>query len=154
MRRHLQSESIALRSAELEAITTDGHRTRLNGNMEFPEEIPSLLKHGAEGIGLYRTEFLFLNRALPPTEEEHYRAYREVLEAMGNRQVTIRTLDLGGDKVPGKKPEKESNPRDGSARDSLLPAAPRDVSGAAAGAVARIGAREFAGDVPPHLGVV
>ncbi len=83
---------------------------KLNGNMEFTEEIPSLLAHGAEGIGLYRTEFLFLNRTEPPTEEEHYKCYREVLEAMGGRPVTIRTLDLGGDKVPGKKPDREANP--------------------------------------------
>ena len=110
MRRHLAVEATALRTAELRAVTTDGVEVHLNGNIEFPEEIPSLLAHGAEGIGLYRTEFLFLNRPLPPTEEEHYQAYREVLLAMGNRPVTIRTLDLGGDKVPGKKIEKETNP--------------------------------------------
>ncbi len=110
MRRHLAVEASALRTAELRAVTMDGVVVHLNGNIEFPEEIPSLLAHGAEGIGLYRTEFLFLNRPLPPTEEEHYEAYREVLLAMGNRPVTIRTLDLGGDKVPGKKPEKEANP--------------------------------------------
>jgi phosphotransferase system enzyme I (PtsI) len=110
MRRQLQSEQAALRTAELPALTLDGVRVRLNGNMEFPEEIPSLLAHGAEGIGLYRTEFLFLNRTNPPTEEEHFESYKQVLEAMGNRPVTIRTLDLGGDKVPGKKHDKEINP--------------------------------------------
>ncbi len=110
MRRNLASEASALRTAELLAVTTDGTRVRLNGNMEFPEEIPSLLAHGAEGIGLYRTEFLFLNRTTAPTEEEHYQCYREVLQAMGGRPVTIRTLDLGGDKVPGKKPDREVNP--------------------------------------------
>lgn len=110
MRRQLQTEQLALKTAELPAVTSDGIRVRLNGNMEFPEEIPSLLAHGAEGIGLYRTEFLFLNRALPPTEEEHFESYKQVLQAMGDRPVTIRTLDLGGDKVPGKKVEKETNP--------------------------------------------
>jgi phosphotransferase system enzyme I (PtsI) len=110
MRRQLVSEEEALKTAELPAVTTDGLRVRLNGNIEFPEEIPSLLAHGAEGIGLYRTEFLFLNRTSAPTEEEHYESYKQVLQAMGNRPVTIRTLDLGGDKVPGKKPEKETNP--------------------------------------------
>ena len=110
MRRQLQTEQLALKTAELPALTSDGVRVRLNGNMEFPEEIPSLLAHGAEGIGLYRTEFLFLNRALPPTEEEHFESYKQVLQAMGDRPVTIRTLDLGGDKVPGKKVEKETNP--------------------------------------------
>ena len=110
LRRHLASEATALKTAELEARTQDGERIHLNGNIEFPEEIPSLLAHGAEGIGLYRTEFLFLNRATPPTEDEHFQVYKTVLEAMGGRSVTIRTLDLGGDKVPGKKPEKETNP--------------------------------------------
>ena len=110
MRRQLQTEQLALKTAVLPALTSDGVRVRLNGNMVFPEEIPSLLAHGAEGIGLYRTEFLFLNRALPPTEEEHFESYKQVLQAMGDRPVTIRTLDLGGDKVPGKKVEKETNP--------------------------------------------
>ncbi|MFZ5442263.1 MAG: phosphoenolpyruvate--protein phosphotransferase [Myxococcota bacterium] len=110
MRRQLQTEQLALKTAELPAVTTDGVRVRLNGNIEFPEEIPSLLAHGAEGIGLYRTEFLFLNRTTPPSEEEHFESYKQVLEAMGDKPVTIRTLDLGGDKVPGKKPDKEINP--------------------------------------------
>ncbi|MFT3840234.1 MAG: phosphoenolpyruvate--protein phosphotransferase [Myxococcaceae bacterium] len=110
MRRNLATEATALKTAELLAISTDGVRVRLNGNMEFPEEIPSLLAHGAEGIGLYRTEFLFLNRSTAPTEEEHYQCYKEVLQAMGMRPVTIRTLDLGGDKVPGKKLDREVNP--------------------------------------------
>lgn len=110
MRRQMQSEQLALKTAELPAITSDGVRVRLNGNMEFPEEIPSLLAHGAEGIGLYRTEFLFLNRSTPPSEEEHFESYKQVLQAMGDKPVTIRTLDLGGDKVPGKKVDKENNP--------------------------------------------
>jgi phosphotransferase system enzyme I (PtsI) len=106
-----QSEQLALRSKDLPATSVDGYRIRLNGNMEFLEEIPSLLAHGAEGIGLYRTEFMFLDRKNVPSEEEHYRAYKQVLEAMGGRPVTIRTLDLGGDKVPSKtKHEKEPNP--------------------------------------------
>lgn len=110
MRRQLASEAIALKTAELPSITIDGQRVRLNGNIEFVDEIPSLLAHGAEGIGLYRTEFLFLDRPAPPTEEEHFEAYKAVLLAMGDRPVTIRTLDLGGDKIPGKKWEKEINP--------------------------------------------
>ncbi|MDY7227534.1 phosphoenolpyruvate--protein phosphotransferase [Hyalangium rubrum] len=106
-----QSEELALRTKDLPAVSTEGYRIRLNGNMEFLEEIPSLLAHGAEGIGLYRTEFMFLDRKTVPSEEEHYRAYKQVLEAMGGRPVTIRTLDLGGDKVPGKvKHEREPNP--------------------------------------------
>jgi phosphotransferase system enzyme I (PtsI) len=110
-RRYQESERLALTTKDQPAISTDNYRIRLYGNMEFLEEIPSLLAHGAEGIGLYRTEFMFLDRKTAPTEEEHYRAYRQVLEAMGGRPVTIRTLDLGGDKVPGKtKHEKEPNP--------------------------------------------
>ncbi len=105
------SEQLALRTKDSPATSSDGFRIRLNGNMEFLEEIPSLLAHGAEGIGLYRTEFMFLDRKSVPSEEEHYRAYKQVLEAMGGRPVTIRTLDLGGDKVPSKsKHEKEPNP--------------------------------------------
>lgn len=111
IRRHVESDQAAMATRELPAVSTDGYRIRLNGNMEFIEEIPSLLAHGAEGVGLYRTEFLFLDRQTSPTEEEHYRAYRQVLEAMEGRPVTIRTLDLGGDKVHAKgKFEKEPNP--------------------------------------------
>jgi phosphotransferase system enzyme I (PtsI) len=110
MRRQQANEVQALKTAELPCITIDGFSVRLNGNIEFADEIPSLLAHGAEGIGLYRTEFLFLDRPAPPTEEEHYQAYRTVLESMGERPVTIRTLDLGADKVPGKKWEREANP--------------------------------------------
>jgi len=101
----------ALQAAQLPAVTTDGFRVRMQGNMEFLEEIPELLAAGAEGIGLYRTEFLFLDRLEAPTEEEHYLAYRSVLEKLGGRPVTIRTVDLGGDKMPGfRKVEREPNP--------------------------------------------
>ncbi|OJH42919.1 phosphoenolpyruvate--protein phosphotransferase [Cystobacter ferrugineus] len=111
MRRYQESEARALAAKDLPAQSTDGFRIRLVGNIEFPEELPALLSHGAEGIGLYRTEFMFLDRKEAPSEEEQYRAYRQVLEAMEGRPVTIRTLDLGGDKVPGKgKHEKEPNP--------------------------------------------
>jgi phosphotransferase system enzyme I (PtsI) len=110
MRRYHDQEVEALRTRDLPAVSKDGFRVRLNGNIEFVEELESVLAHGAEGIGLYRTEFLFLDRQTPPTEEEHYRAYKQVREAMQGRPVTIRTLDLGGDKVPGKKHEKEPNP--------------------------------------------
>lgn len=111
MRRLQESERRALETKDQPAESQDGYRIRLVGNMEFPEEVPSLIAHGAEGIGLYRTEFMFLDRPKPPTEEEQYRAYRQVLEMLEGRPVTIRTLDLGGDKVPGKtKHEKEPNP--------------------------------------------
>lgn len=109
-KRQQAAEELALRTRDLEAVSRDGFRVSLFGNMEFVEELPSLLAHGAEGIGLYRTEFLFLDRDTAPTEDEHYRCYRSVLEAMGGRPVTIRTVDLGGDKIAGRKHEREPNP--------------------------------------------
>jgi phosphotransferase system enzyme I (PtsI) len=111
MRRYHATEQIALQTKDLPAISTDGYRIHLLGNMEFVEELPSLISHGAEGVGLFRTEFLFIERDHAPTEDEQYRCYRQVLEAMQGKPVTIRTLDLGGDKVPGnRRPEREPNP--------------------------------------------
>jgi phosphotransferase system enzyme I (PtsI) len=93
---YLERELLKLR--DLPAETTDGHRIVLKGNVEFPEEIPSLKGHGAEGIGLYRTEMLFFNRTSLPGEEEQFAAYSAVVKAMAPQPVTIRTLDVGGDK--------------------------------------------------------
>jgi phosphotransferase system enzyme I (PtsI) len=87
----------------LPARTADGVEVRLHANVEFEEELPYLDHVGAGGIGLFRTEFLYLSREGLPTEEEHYSAYRRVLERMGDRPVTIRTLDLGGDKIPSER---------------------------------------------------
>jgi phosphotransferase system enzyme I (PtsI) len=70
------------------------------GNIEFAEEVPSLLSHGGEAVGLYRTEFLYLQREQLPTEEEHYQDAKRILESLAPRPVTIRTFDLGGDKLP------------------------------------------------------
>lgn len=82
----------------LPAETPDGHRIELSANIEFPDEIPSVLAHGAAGIGLYRTEYFYMNRSDLPTEEEQYHAYRTVAEKMSSYPVVIRSLDLGGDK--------------------------------------------------------
>ncbi|MFH1868971.1 MAG: phosphoenolpyruvate--protein phosphotransferase [Candidatus Omnitrophota bacterium] len=82
----------------LPAETKDGHRVELAANIELPEDIPTVLMHGAEGIGLYRTEFFYMNRIGLPTEEEHYQAYCNVIELIKPGILTIRTLDLGGDK--------------------------------------------------------
>jgi len=82
----------------LPAETLDGRRIRLMGNMEIAEEITSLLDHGAEGIGLYRSEFLYMNRKDLPTEEEHMASYVHVAKQMSPRPVVVRTLDIGGDK--------------------------------------------------------
>jgi phosphotransferase system enzyme I (PtsI) len=97
--RHLEGERGLLATRDLPARTRDGVTVRLAGNIEFAEEVPSLLAHGGDAVGLYRTEFLFMERALP-TEEEHYANYRRILEALAPRPVTIRTFDLGGDKLP------------------------------------------------------
>ena len=84
----------------VESQTQDGIRIRTMGNIEFPEEVRQCVRRGADGVGLYRTEFLYLGRKNEPTEEDHYQAYRQVLEACGDRPVVIRTLDIGADKVP------------------------------------------------------
>ncbi len=81
--------------------TQDGVAITLLGNIEFPEEARVCQHRGAEGIGLYRTEFLYLDAPREPTEEDHYRAYCQVLASFSNQPVTIRTLDLGADKMPG-----------------------------------------------------
>jgi phosphotransferase system enzyme I (PtsI) len=83
---------------ELPAVTQDGTPCLLLGNIEFPNEAKHCLERGADGVGLYRTEFLYLNRSTDPTEEEHVDAYMTVVKTMGQRPVVIRTLDLGADK--------------------------------------------------------
>jgi phosphotransferase system enzyme I (PtsI) len=103
-------EAALLEDRDLPAQTLDGVRVLLQANIEFPEEVPSVLAHGGEGVGLYRTEFLYLNREELPTEEEHFRAYSSILERMQGRPVTIRTLDLGGDKLPIGHRSHEPNP--------------------------------------------
>jgi len=84
---------------DLPAETTDGVRIQLTGNIEFPSESEQCLARGCDGIGLYRTEFLYLASKTEPTEEDHYAAYAEVVQAMAGRPVVIRTLDLGADKM-------------------------------------------------------
>jgi phosphotransferase system enzyme I (PtsI) len=78
--------------------TKDGVRIRLNANIELPEEATLAVDHGAEGVGLYRTEFLYVNRSSPPTEDEQHATFKRVIEVMGDRSVTLRTFDIGGDK--------------------------------------------------------
>lgn len=96
---------------DLPAETLDGVPIEIYGNIEFPHEATLCLENGAAGIGLYRTEFLYLGRSDLPSEEDHYQAYCEVIRIMGDRPVTIRTFDLGADKVPLQLGlEKEANP--------------------------------------------
>jgi phosphotransferase system enzyme I (PtsI) len=98
-RRHYQElEEISLSYAHMPAITADDFRVDIGGNIEFTEEIPSALEHGAENIGLYRTEFIYINREKLPTEEEHFASYKSVVGVPGLAWTTIRTFDLGGDK--------------------------------------------------------
>ncbi len=96
---------------KLPAETRDGKMISLEANIEIPEEVESVIAHGADGIGLYRSEFLFIRPNRFPTEEEQFQAYRSVLESVKGKSVTIRTVDLGGDKViPGFNGINESNP--------------------------------------------
>jgi len=83
---------------DLAAVTIDGRTVVINANIEFPDEVPSAKLHGGQGIGLYRTEFFYMNRKDSPTEEEHYQAYKYVAQEMNPHSVVIRTLDIGGDK--------------------------------------------------------
>jgi phosphotransferase system enzyme I (PtsI) len=84
--------------ARLPAVTKDGKTLKLLANIEFSEEADVALRSGALGVGLYRTEFLYMNRKDLPSEEEHFQTYRRIAEKFGRQPVTIRTLDLGGDK--------------------------------------------------------
>jgi len=90
-------ELAALREAP--AMTPDGRRVELSANIELPGEIEAVLQVGADGVGLFRTEFFYLDRPELPSEEEQYRAYRSCAERMAPRPVIFRTMDLGGDKV-------------------------------------------------------
>lgn len=90
---------------------SDGHHVALWANIGRPDEARLALEHGAEGIGLFRTEFLFLERTAPPGEDEQYAAYRSTLETMAGRTVVVRTLDIGGDKpLPYIQMPAEANP--------------------------------------------
>jgi phosphoenolpyruvate-protein phosphotransferase (PTS system enzyme I) len=93
---YVERELLKLR--DLPAQTLDGHRMRLKGNVEFLEEVACINRHGGEGIGLYRTEMLFFNRETLPDEEEQFKAYAAIVREMAPHPVTIRTLDVGGDK--------------------------------------------------------
>jgi len=81
------------------ATTLDGTPVELFANIELPEDMPEVLEAGAEGVGLFRSEFMFLNRKELPSEDEQFEAYRNVAQAMGGRPVVLRTLDLGADKA-------------------------------------------------------
>lgn len=96
--RYEQLEKELFHFKDLPAETPDGFQVKLLANIELVEELSSIREHGAEGIGLYRTEFLYLNRKELPTEEEHFNIYKKVIQTVSPHPVTIRTFDLGGDK--------------------------------------------------------
>src|SRR3954469_8822704 len=101
----LETELATLK--DLPAKTLDGYEVALQANIEFPTEIPDALMRGAQGIGLYRTEFLYLASPTEPVEEDHFKAYEESLKLLGGRPLVLRTLDLGADKYTQ---EKAANP--------------------------------------------
>ncbi|CUF09217.1 TPA: phosphoenolpyruvate--protein phosphotransferase [Staphylococcus aureus] len=83
---------------DADTVTVDGVHAELAANIGTPNDLPGVIENGAQGIGLYRTEFLYMGRDQMPTEEEQFEAYKEVLEAMSGKRVVVRTLDIGGDK--------------------------------------------------------
>lgn len=83
---------------DADTVTVDGGHAELAANIGTPNDLPGVIENGAQGIGLYRTEFLYMGRDQMPTEEEQFEAYKEVLEAMDGKRVVVRTLDIGGDK--------------------------------------------------------
>lgn len=98
VRKHVTLEEKLRDVNDKPAVTLDGQRVILSANVEQPGDTEAVLASGAEGVGLYRTEYLFINRETLPTEEEQYQAYRQIATALKPSPVIIRTLDLGGDK--------------------------------------------------------
>jgi phosphotransferase system enzyme I (PtsI) len=110
-RKFIYFEKELLKLRDLPAETQDGYRIELSANIEFPGEVRSILEHGAEGVGLYRTEFLYLNRPILPAEEEQYQTYKHLAEQLTPLMAIIRIMDFGGDKVdPHLNAEPETNP--------------------------------------------
>jgi len=104
-------KAVITRESHLSAETTDGVQMAVMANIEFPEEIVSVKNYGGDGIGLYRTEFQYMNRPEFPDEEELFAKYREVVEVMNPKPVTIRTLDINGDKAIASQSDRdEANP--------------------------------------------
>lgn len=107
----LREKKRQARWAELPTVTQDGHRVELGANIGHPDECRAVQQVGGEGIGLFRSEFLFMNRASMPDEEEQFQAYRQVAQDMNGKPVVIRTLDIGGDKeLPYLNLQSELNP--------------------------------------------
>ena len=107
-----QKEVAALKVLkDKETITTDGHKVEIVGNIGTPDDVAGVIDNGGEGVGLYRTEFLYMNSTELPTEEQQFEAYKKVLVAMNGKSVVVRTLDIGGDKkLPYLPIDPEMNP--------------------------------------------
>jgi phosphotransferase system enzyme I (PtsI) len=107
---HVFEEKLTSELKDLPAVTLDGREILILGNIEFPRDIGPSLNQGATGIGLYRTEFLFLGSNETPTEEEHFKAYSQSVQELGDKPLIIRTVDLGGDKFFPANSNTELNP--------------------------------------------
>jgi phosphotransferase system enzyme I (PtsI) len=146
-------KSIELERSKLKRLKTartatlDGINVSLQANIELPSDVAGALEGGAEGVGLFRTEFLFLDRGDMPTEDEQFEAYRKVVKGMEGRPVTIRTFDLGATtrtcirKAPGR-PQVKTNPALGLRAIRCLAGRAQDVPGAAARHPARVQIRQ------------
>ena len=103
-------QSIITLDSRHPAVTKDGRQINVMGNIEQPEEVTAVVRYGGDGIGLYRTEFQYLNREVFPTETELFNKYKDVIEAVAPKPVMIRTLDINGDKTPSGSENNGSNP--------------------------------------------
>ncbi|MCY3020464.1 MAG: phosphoenolpyruvate--protein phosphotransferase, partial [Planctomycetota bacterium] len=103
-------EQALIREKDLPAVTADGRTINVHANIEMPDEVAGALAHGAQGIGLYRTEFLYLTSGVMPDESVHFEAYRNALMQLNGRPLVIRTMDLGADKIMPQHAFHERNP--------------------------------------------
>lgn len=107
-------EERLLQYAVLPAVTKDNYMIEVGANIEFVEEIPSAVSHGADGVGLFRTEYIYIDKEQLPTEEDHFLSYKSIIKDKGIKRATIRTFDLGGDKfISGYRVAMETNPQMG-----------------------------------------
>ena len=108
---YLSEKNELAKLKDLPAITLDGHQVEVCANIGTVRDVAGAERNGAEGVGLYRTEFLFMDRESLPTEDEQFQAYKAVAEAVGAQAVIVRTMDIGGDKdLPYMNLPKEDNP--------------------------------------------
>ncbi|OGN64069.1 MAG: phosphoenolpyruvate--protein phosphotransferase [Chlamydiae bacterium RIFCSPHIGHO2_12_FULL_49_9] len=119
---HLESYKMLKSASHLKGETIDGYEVRIFANLENPKEIDLLIKNGASGVGLFRSEYLFLSRKSFPTEEEQFQIYKRMAKALRGRPLVIRTFDIGGDKKVDLLPDARGIDYFGSIGDELNPA--------------------------------